>query len=88
VLFFAGAINGVFVMDKIIQQNTDVPESYQAIMTVHDLALYLKLSDAMIYRLARARKLPVVRFGKTLRFQKKQIDAWLHENSIKSLEPE
>jgi excisionase family DNA binding protein len=73
-------------MEKIIQQNAEVTESSPAIMTVHDLALYLQLSDAMIYRLARARKLPCVRFGKTLRFPKTQIDAWLRENSIKGLE--
>jgi excisionase family DNA binding protein len=86
-VFIVKGDHGAFFMEKIIQQNTDVFEPYPEIMTVHDLALYLKLSDAMIYRLARARKLPVVRFGKTLRFQKKQIDAWLHEKSIKSLEP-
>ena len=73
-------------MDKVIQRNSDIAEPYPAIMTVHDLAKYLKLSDAMIYRMARAKKLPFVRFGKTLRFQKDQIDEWFRANSAHSLE--
>ena len=48
--------------------------------------MYLKLSNAMIYRMARAKKLPFVRFGKTLRFQKDQIDEWFRANSAHSLE--
>ena len=35
------------------------------ILTVHDLAVYLKMSDANIYRMARAGSLPVIRIGKT-----------------------
>jgi len=45
------------------------------ILTVHDLAVYLKMSDANIYRMARAGSLPVIRIGKTWRFKKDMIDA-------------
>jgi excisionase family DNA binding protein len=73
-------------MDKVIQHNIDVAEPFPAILTVHELALYLRLSEAMIYRLARAKKLPFVRIGKSMRFQKDQIDEWFHDLSLKSLE--
>ncbi len=52
------------------------------ILTVHDLAVYLKMSDANIYRMARAGSLPVIRIGKTWRFKKDMIDAWLNQHAI------
>ena len=52
------------------------------ILTVHDLAVYLKMSDANIYRMARAGSLPVIRIGKTQRFKKDMIDAWLNQHAI------
>ena len=52
------------------------------ILTVHELAVYLKMSDANIYRMARAGSLPVIRIGKTWRFKKDMIDAWLNQHVI------
>jgi len=52
------------------------------ILTVHDLAVYLKMSDANIYRMARAGSLPVIRIGKTWRFKKDMIDAWVNQHAI------
>ena len=57
---------------------------YTEIMTVHDLALYLKLSDAKIYRMAREGALPVIRIGKSWRFKKETIDDWLR-NHVKGI---
>ena len=55
------------------------------ILTVHDLAVYLKMSDANIYRMARAGSLPVIRIGKTWRFKKDMIDAWLNQHAINGI---
>jgi excisionase family DNA binding protein len=63
------------------QQKSDSIEAWMDIMTVHDLAVYLKMSDANIYRMARAGSLPVIRIGKTWRFKKEMIDAWLMKHT-------
>lgn len=49
------------------------------IMTVHGLALYLKTSDAKVYRMARTHDLPAFRIGKSWRFKKKMIDMWISQ---------
>jgi excisionase family DNA binding protein len=46
-------------------------------LTVHDLAVYLRLSDAMVYKLARAGQMPSLRVGKSWRFKKELIDDWI-----------
>ena len=61
-------------------------EQFTEIMTVHDLAVYLKMSDANIYRMARNGRLPVIKIGKAWRFKKDMIDAWLKQHVIQNLE--
>jgi excisionase family DNA binding protein len=45
-------------------------EPERLIMTVHDVARYLRLSESKVYRSARAGVLPAIRIGKTWRFKK------------------
>jgi excisionase family DNA binding protein len=52
---------------------------FAEIMTVHELAQYLKTSDAKVYRMARGRIIPAFRIGKSWRFKKILIDAWISE---------
>ena len=52
-----------------------------AIMTVADVADYLRISEAKIYKLAREGTLPAIRIGKTWRFRRELLDAWLDECS-------
>ena len=52
-----------------------------AIMTVADVADYLRISEAKIYKLAKEGTLPAVRIGKTWRFRRELLDAWLDECS-------
>jgi excisionase family DNA binding protein len=47
------------------------------IMTVHDVARYLRLSEAKVYKLARQGCLPALRLGKSWRFRKDLIDEWM-----------
>ena len=51
------------------------------ILTVREVAEYLRLSEAKVYRLANEGQLPVVRLGKTWRFRKDLLDEWLAEQS-------
>jgi len=64
-------------------EKKDVP----VIWTVHDVAEYLRMSEAKVYRLVKEQRIPVVRIGKTWRFRKDLLDEWLSqctESSMKS----
>lgn len=54
-----------------------------AIMTVKDVAEYLRMSEAKVYKLTKEGVLPAVRIGKTWRFRKDLLNAWLEESSMK-----
>jgi excisionase family DNA binding protein len=64
-------------MPKSVQKNQDEFR----IMTVPEVASYLRVSDAKVYRLIREGRLPVVRIGKAWRFRKDLLDAWLCERT-------
>lgn len=55
------------------------------IMTVREVAEYLRLSQAKVYRLAREGGLPVFRIGKAWRFRKDLLDEWLVRQSAVNL---
>ena len=47
------------------------------VLTVHDVAEYLRLSEAKVYRMAREGRVPAFRLGKSWRFRKDLIDEWI-----------
>jgi excisionase family DNA binding protein len=47
-----------------------------SIMTVRDVADYLRLSEAKVYRLAKEGSVPSFRCGKSWRFRKDLLDEW------------
>lgn len=47
------------------------------LMTVKEVAEYLRVSRASVYRLVKEGKIPVSRIGKHFRFRKEVIDKWL-----------
>lgn len=49
------------------------------IMTVDELAKYLRMHKQTIYRMALEGRLPAYRVGNRWRFRKELIDAWLAE---------
>jgi excisionase family DNA binding protein len=55
------------------------------ILTVHEVAEYLRMSEAKVYRLVNEGALPVVRIGKTWRFRKDLLDNWLSQCAETSL---
>ncbi|HEX5944575.1 MAG TPA: helix-turn-helix domain-containing protein [Anaerolineales bacterium] len=71
-------------MPVSIQQPKDRP----TIMTVHEVAEYLRVSDAKVYRMVKERRIPVVRIGKTWRFRKDLLDDWLSECAESSMKSE
>jgi excisionase family DNA binding protein len=49
------------------------------ILTVREVAEYLRMSEAKVYRLANERGLPAIRIGKSWRFRKDLLDEWLSQ---------
>lgn len=60
------------------------------ILTVREVAEYLKVADSTIYRLARQGKLPGRKIGGTWRFSLRIIDEWIYnyQSSAPSNAPE
>ena len=51
------------------------------ILTIREVADYLKVTERTIYRLAGAKKIPAFKVGGTWRFRKTDIDGWIAAQS-------
>jgi excisionase family DNA binding protein len=47
------------------------------LMTVKEVAKYLKLTDLTIRRKVKTGELPYIKMGRSIRFEKSEIDAWV-----------
>ena len=56
--------------------------SEDAIMTVPQVAAYLKMSKAAIYRLVAQGHLPHIKIGKSRRIRREQLEAWLKTQTV------
>ncbi|HLX60702.1 MAG TPA: helix-turn-helix domain-containing protein [Planctomycetota bacterium] len=61
-------------------QSRDYPE----VMTIEQVAEYLQLHPQVVYRHVRAGTLPVSRIGRTIRFKKSVLDAFLESGAWSS----
>jgi excisionase family DNA binding protein len=52
-------------------------QTHDVVMTIDDLAVYLKLSTSTLYKLCAEGKVPGAKVGRHWRFRKDTIDAWL-----------
>ena len=52
-----------------------------AIMTIGEVADYLKVTERTIYRLAGAKQIPAFKVGGSWRFSKADIDGWIKRKS-------
>lgn len=55
-----------------------------AIMTIGEVADYLKVTERTIYRLAGAKQIPAFKVGGSWRFSRVDIDRWIREQSMNS----
>ena len=53
------------------------------VLTVNDLAHYLKVNQSTVYRLLKAGKLPAFKVGSDWRFRREEIDRWRVESERK-----
>ena len=49
------------------------------VMTVDELAAYLKIPKSTLYKLVREGQIPSQKVGRHLRFRKETIDRWLDQ---------
>jgi excisionase family DNA binding protein len=52
-----------------------------AIMTIGEVADYLKVTERTIYRLAGAKQIPAFKVGGSWRFSRADIDGWIRDQS-------
>jgi len=52
------------------------------ILTIEEVARYLRLTPQTIYKWAQERRIPAVKLGKEWRFRKTIIDRWLDEQIL------
>ena len=52
------------------------------LMTVRDVARYLRLSEARVYQMAQKGLVPAIRIGKCWRFKKDLIDEWIRRKAV------
>ncbi|ECG8599717.1 helix-turn-helix domain-containing protein [Escherichia coli] len=51
----------------------------EQIMTVKDVASYLKLNERTVYRMATSAKIPAFKVGTSWRFKREDIEKWIVE---------
>ena len=61
-------------------QNNDAQNDGE-VMTIKDVAQYLRISEAKVYELARAGAIPALRIGKSWRFQKDLLKQWVRKSA-------
>ncbi len=55
-------------------------EPMDALMTIEEVASYLRLSKDTVYRMAQAGKIPASKVGQQWRFRREDVDEWLERN--------
>ena len=54
------------------------------ILTIEEVARYLRLTPQTIYKWAQERRIPAAKLGKEWRFRKSFIDRWLDEQILRN----
>lgn len=56
------------------------------ILTIREVADFLKVTERTIYRLAAAKKIPAFKVGGTWRFSRADIDRWIRRQATQTQE--
>lgn len=64
------------------QEQVLMGENTNEIMSLDELAEYLKISKSTLYKLVQQGKFPGQKIGKQWRFHKNAVDDWLRENPL------
>ena len=63
---------------NVMQTNTN------EVMTIDELAAYVKVSKSTLYKLVQNGKVPGQKIGKHWRFRREAIDRWLDAESVEA----
>jgi excisionase family DNA binding protein len=55
------------------------------ILTIREIAEYLKVTERTIYRLASAKQVPAFKIGGSWRFSRQDIDVWIKRQTAEAL---
>ena len=58
-------------------------EQTREILTIDELAVYLRISKSTAYKLVREGQIPSQKVGRHWRFRKESIDRWLDKGEAK-----
>ncbi|MEW5768251.1 MAG: helix-turn-helix domain-containing protein [bacterium] len=61
----------------MVEESGMITDRRPTIMTVKEVAKYLRMHMTSVYRLAKAGRLPAHRVGGSWRFKKGEIEEWL-----------
>lgn len=51
-----------------------------SLMTLEEVAAYLRLSKDTVYRMAQTGKIPASKVGNQWRFRREEVEAWLEQH--------
>ena len=54
---------------------------YDSVLTINELAVYLKIAKSTLYKLAQEGKVPGQKVGRHWRFRRETIDRWLDDQA-------
>lgn len=60
----------------------------KGLLTPKEVAAYIGMNVGSLYHWVAARRIPHIKIGKLLRFNKAAIDEWLQANAVKEKETE
>jgi len=60
----------------------DAPPPDHEILTLEEVARYLRLKPQTIYKWAQERRIPAAKLGKEWRFRRSVLDRWLDEQML------
>ncbi|MEP6932831.1 MAG: helix-turn-helix domain-containing protein [Nitrospirota bacterium] len=73
-------MNNTVSPSTTIQAN-DAPLTDGEILTVTDVARFLRVPKSTVYKLSRVGQLPASKIGKHWRFLRRDIHEWMHSRS-------
>jgi len=53
-------------------------------LTLAELAVYLKRGRSTLYRMAQEAQIPAKKIGRSWRFDRDEIDAWLRSHAVRA----
>jgi excisionase family DNA binding protein len=68
------------LFNNLILHETATMDNNDKIMTLEEVAEYLRVKPQTIYTWAQEKKIPAAKLGKEWRFKKSMVDKWFRES--------